>query len=655
MKKYYLLATALAALVSCSENEFIGDENLQEANGQAPISFGFDVPMPTRASGVDAATALGNQFIVWGEKNEINADETGANVTVAPGAISGSPDRSTHLVFPNYQVNWVNNPYSTTSNSHGWEYVGYTHSSNYQSHIQTCANPTAGTPTLNALNAVQTIKYWDNAASSYTFTAVSAAKHLTTDKTDIENGYVTIQKNTTGATVYDKGYKITATANADLSTLYISDRVSTDTKTSPVTLTFRNVLSQIRVGVYEIIPGYDISSITFYVNTSEETPTQTLEAKVDDTKAFGAVCPNVKGTGYADFLTVTYGNGTTDIENHPIITPNATSQNNLILGTNTSTLSTSSVLGKTATNPTWDTSGGTFTTVFPQINNSTNLTLKCDYTLYNDNTKETISITGKTATVPAQYLQWKPNYKYTYLFKITDDDLSPITFDAVEIVAEDGNVEYITTVSEPSITTYANKSNVTVDNEYLTGSNIYVAVMEGVPSTNKTLTVGTNAKLYKATAEDGFVEGITENTVANALKNGTKDDSSSPTTWTLTDAGSKTMVVSSASGLTAFTTIPAADSPSGAVLTINGAYFTPIAPTFTAQTPAGTENPSTEGWYERSEEAGSYVYTITTDTTVDSGKTYYKKTATTAGYYVFEYTYDTDKKAYKVIKVVDKY
>ena len=75
MKKYYLLATALAALVSCSENEFIGDENLQEANGQAPISFGFDVPMPTRASGVDAATALGNQFIVWGEKNEINADE----------------------------------------------------------------------------------------------------------------------------------------------------------------------------------------------------------------------------------------------------------------------------------------------------------------------------------------------------------------------------------------------------------------------------------------------------------------------------------------------------------------------------------------------------------------------------------------------------
>ena len=332
-------------------------------------------------------------------------------------------------------------------------------------------------------------------------------------------------------------------------------------------------------------------------------------------------------------MTVTYGNGTTDIENHPIITPHATSQNNLILGTNTSTLSTSSVLGKTATNPTWDTSGGTFTTVFPQINNSTNLTLKCDYTLYNDNTKETISITGKTATVPAQYLQWKPNYKYTYLFKITDDDLSPITFDAVEIVAEDGNVEYITTVSEPSITTYANKSNVTVDNEYLTGSNIYVAVMEGAPSTNKTLTVGTNAKLYKATAEDGFVEGITENTVANALKNGTKDDSGSPTTWTLTGAGSKTMVVSSASGLTAFTTIPAADSPTGAILTINGAKFTPAAPIFNPVA-AGTSVSEGETYYTAAD--GSTKETVAADGTAGENK-YWTKTTTSAGYYVFEY------------------
>lgn len=47
--------------------------------------------------------------------------------------------------------------------------------------------------------------------------------------------------------------------------------------------------------------------------------------------------------------------------------------------------------------------------------------------------------------------------------------------------------------------------------------------------------------------------------------------------------------------------------------------------TYTAVTPTGTENPSTEGWYERSGSAGSYVYALTTDTTVDNTKTYYSR------------------------------
>lgn len=40
---------------------------------------------------------------------------------------------------------------------------------------------------------------------------------------------------------------------------------------------------------------------------------------------------------------------------------------------------------------------------------------------------------------------------------------------------------------------------------------------------------------------------------------------------------------------------------------------------------AAVLNPSTEGWYERSGEEGSYVYTLSTDTEGDSSKTYYEK------------------------------
>ena len=45
---------------------------------------------------------------------------------------------------------------------------------------------------------------------------------------------------------------------------------------------------------------------------------------------------------------------------------------------------------------------------------------------------------------------------------------------------------------------------------------------------------------------------------------------------------------------------------------------------YSAKTPT-TTNPHTEGLYERSGSAGSYVYTLTEDTTVESGKTYYEK------------------------------
>ena len=47
---------------------------------------------------------------------------------------------------------------------------------------------------------------------------------------------------------------------------------------------------------------------------------------------------------------------------------------------------------------------------------------------------------------------------------------------------------------------------------------------------------------------------------------------------------------------------------------------------YTIATPVS--DPAAEGLYERSGSAGSYIYTPTTDTTIESGKTYYEKTET---------------------------
>ena len=569
-------ALAIMALVSCTSNDYVGDQKaLENTETNRSISFGFDVPRPTRATGSDAATALDNQFIVYGEK----------------GPITEAAPADGNYVFPNYQVNYIDNSsYTTTSNTKGWEYVGYTHSDNYQANITT--KKTSDATAVNAHSSVQTIKFWDYGAENYVFTAVSASK------ADIEAGRVKIQKNEYGSTPYDKGYTITLTKSVSdpdvypkVNGLFFADRIAIAQSSNSdrsqvnmyggnVTFNFRNLVSHIRAGIYETIPGYDISEIKFYVNTSGESPTQTEEAKASETSAFGAVCPNNKTNNYEGIITVTYYSDTEGNENQPKVEQSVTAATNLILGTNVSTISTSKTLGTTATSPTWDTGDGAFTEVFPQINNATSLKLKCDYTLWNSVTHETIKVTGATAEVPAMYLKWKPNYKYTYLFKISDNTngstgqgvagLYPITFDAIEIAADDGKVEYITTVTEPSITTFGAVYNGTKYTSYQTGQNEYLAqtspnqldifatFMEG--STVKNPTIGTSGaqhvNVFKVTAADASL--ITEASVAEAIANPGRIINA-VYTWNGTDTYTQ---VTDATTLAAGTTYYKADSES---------------------------------------------------------------------------------------------
>lgn len=537
MKKNLLFAAiALTALAGCSDNSFVGDESPQGSlTGDGAISFNYQFQNATRGESDHATSAanLGNQFIVWGEKS------SGASDTKdAPAA--------GHIVFPNYQVNYAaNTAYNTTSNTKDWEYVGYTHSTNYQSNIKYKAS---GSDAVSGSSAAQTIKYWDYAAGSYTFTAVAAKNVAEPAAHDLENGYIKIQKNIDdNDKASEKGYTITVTANADLQKLYLSDRTvitqgtgtdrnATNAYGGNVTLKFRNALSQIRAGVYETIPGYAISDIKFYVNTSGETPTQTQLAQVESIDAFGALCPNIKGSGYAGDLTVTYSEETATL-NQPVVSASGTVNTNLILGTNINAVTTAAPLGTSSTSPTWDTSEGTYTTVLLQGAHTTNLKLKCDYTLYNSVSGETIEITGATAEVPYEYLQWKPNFKYSYLFKITDAKLYPITFDAIEITNGDGLAEYITIVNEPSITTFG----VIVDSEskfknYVTGNSdyqaptgtdkldIYAAIEDNHTLVTPVLSGGTqNVKIYlvdyKAGATSAEKEAfpITESSLAEAI------------------------------------------------------------------------------------------------------------------------------------------
>ena len=628
MKKNLLIAAiAITALASCSSNDFVGDESPQTSSGNVgAISFNLNTAAVTRATtGAGAANALDNQFIVWGEKNE-----SGGAAVAVPSANS---------VFPNYQVNWVNKAHSTTSNSSGWEYVGYTHSNtastdDYQTNI---------TPHLGV---AQEIKYWDNSATNYVFTAVSALKD------DIKTGKIQISKTLSGTDEFAKGYTITAAAGADFSHLYFADRykITENYGTTPVTMNFRSLLSQIRVGIYETIPGYNVTAIKFYNTTNFEDANEFKTTGDNPTSIFGATVDNLKPG--ANTLTVTY-NSTT---NQPIVSTSGNPETTITLGQNFNTLTSDAqnpvYMATSSAQPTWETAEGAYTPVFPREGVTTDMTLKVKYTLYNAHSGETIDITGD-ATVPGKYLQWKPNYKYSYLFKLTDNALTPITFDAVVVADEAGNQETITTVDDPSITTYAKASAVTTNDEYVTNNDIYVAVQYGGANpSNPALTVSNegNAKLYYVTYQKNSEDlQVTEAAVANAIAHGTYV--ALDKTWTITEASGSKMVVTDTEEnlLTASTTIPAEASPTGAALTINVAKFKPQAK-YVQVTPSDAVLTNGVAYYSQSNGGGEGFVGNGSRTAGDST---YRRVSDWTGYYVFEYKDGSGNKHYKVIKVVN--
>ena len=105
-------------------------------------------------------------------------------------------------------------------------------------------------------------------------------------------------------------------------------------------------------------------------------------------------------------------------------------------------------LNTTASQPTWDKANGSYS--FVDFANSNDMFVRIDYTLTaEDGSGETIAVKDAIVTIPSQYIQWKPNYKYTYIVKMYDNsnafnwgetpvfNIFPATFDA--IVIEDDN------------------------------------------------------------------------------------------------------------------------------------------------------------------------------------------------------------------------
>lgn len=494
MKKLYLFLTlSSAVMVGCVNDDYVGDNPEGTRTQTGAIEFGLNAPNISRATlvGSKAAEKLNNHFVVYGTKHATAEAATDAN---------------DEIVFNQYNVEWTDNSAgTTTTNSHNWEYVGK--------------------DSYSTTTTSQTVKYWDeNAANGYTFYAFSSSNiSYPANASDL----VTVTKTTTGTSVYDKGYTVTAKTGTSLDNMYYADRktVAKSEYGKPVVLTFRNFGSRVRVGFYETVPGYSVKINKFYYDDDATGVVTTFKAmNKDNTTNFAASLQNVKTTGPNNQFTVTYYDDTdASVENRAKVTNTTVAYDyTLTLGTGV----VNATLATTSSTPTWDKTDGAYTTVYPFEANTNPMLIRVDYTLTaDDGSGETIEVKNARVVVPAQYVQWKSNYAYTYLFKISDntngtsgttptdpDDpttggkegLFPITFDALVEAATDNMQETITTVAANSITTYANGSDVTANNEYKAGDDIRVVVAKtatghAVIEPNAIGDAATQAQVYVAT------------------------------------------------------------------------------------------------------------------------------------------------------------
>lgn len=517
MNKYLIIAASALALAGCSSDDFLGDGS---GNGQnsAAIQFGGGTTKTHRATSTGTykiADLQRNGFWVYGTKHSAAENNTATN---------------DQAVYTNYYLKYDGNKNNTQSNTAGWEYVGVDNS-NYRDNV-----------TPNVTQA-QTIKYWDYSATAYTFYAATA------NPADVHDGKVTINKITEDAagSVYTKGYEVTLKDGATWDELYFADRKviskTTDAEHGKhdvyggeVNFTFRNALTKVRVAMYETIPGYSVTIDKFYY-TKDGEAAQTTEA-TDKFKADANNTPLVTSETGVTYKVVYYDETEAggQLENQPRMLPNETGAEKKVLelgdGEN---LKKDTELSTDIKKPTYDTKDGKYTLFMPQADNDKTLSLKVDYTLTSlDGSGEKINVKGATAVIPAKYLCWRPNYAYTYLFKISDNTngstggtgdpagLYPITFDASVVETETGNVEYISAMGTATITTFAVKGGLYQhqhDNaDYLNGSDLYATVVD---ENKSTVTLGTgNTKVYKLKDAAGEAsEAQVANWVANDKTN----------------------------------------------------------------------------------------------------------------------------------------
>ena len=374
---------ALILLAACSSSDPVEPNPTPEPEQQKIISFSgrmHDEEAVTRAvTGLEDVLTGEKTFQVWGYKND---------------AATGNDYTSYQAVMPNFTVNWgANTAYTTTSNTDDWEYV----------HQGATA----------AQQAEQTIKYWDFGALAYRFFGY-ALGNATSPATPNAVTVNTTSDAVTFTSTVDASTDAKIAAAPYFSRLWFSNGNAATYPDrqfgQPVVLQFLKPFARVRF-MFTFVEGLNIGHeklghIAF--GPSENLDNGDENDVNINTAGTVSVSYPLKGTATTETWSTTNTTGIKLFDIDYYEAPSPVPDGYPINSQPTS----------------WPNRPEKWYTVLP---NSAQGSFTAQVSVVSEEIKSVV--------IPAEYMQWKAGYEYTYKFKITET--GGITIDIVQVAIND--------------------------------------------------------------------------------------------------------------------------------------------------------------------------------------------------------------------------
>ena len=552
MKKVLILACA--ALTACTNDIDLGPNKEQVETLSNAIGFQIAKKNMTTTKATQTFQSQGHyNFGVWGYKDTDPIHEIMGNYLVGFGG-----DNVGYKMDASKQTTWGGNTYNDdgtyTDGKSQWAYemLG---SSEYNHTAEDGFYRSDATPkTYLSNNTNQYLRFWDHSSASTNFYAY--APYVNKNATSTE---VTFDNNTKIMTFPNGSMKAGYNDASQFEYMYAGVSVPQSKYREDVKLNFKRMSSRIRVKFWEDIPGYQIKIISLYDATSTYTgdiyaTPVTGDATVSGNKTTYTTGEYaIKAEASVNFTNVT--------DPSLSITPDDASKSGTSLRfdapagaafTYPDPATGAAITGKIGEKRS---EASPSATVYYGIPATTSYEVPgfifhVSYEL-TSTTGEKITVRNAKVYVPKENCQWKSNYSYTYIFKITkksngstgtvipkdpdtdttiDKDqiaLFPIVFDGCTVEDYETEIENDYTISDPKAPVYtlSLENSSVAKNGVITGTAISVSNSSGsvttTPASSSSITV-------ESVPSGSIVTGITVTVDSNTTNNVTVTTTNAP-------------------------------------------------------------------------------------------------------------------------------